>query len=190
MMKPKPLLAPVVRTIAILILAIAILPFLFPPLRQAPRYITLLLQAPPKSLPVPVLGVRPSGLTDSWGSARSGGRHHEGIDIFARRNTPVVSATDGIVSRVGWNNLGGRTVMVMGPGGYHHYYAHLERYADKNVGDAVKRGEVVGYVGDSGNAKGTPTHLHYGIYKFGGGAIDPYPFLVLGSSRMPARRST
>ena len=54
--------------------------------------------------------------------------------------------------------------MILGPGGQRHYYAHLERYADLKMGDWVEAGSVVGYVGDSGNAKGTPTHLHYGIY--------------------------
>src|SRR5215213_1433759 len=152
------------------ILLIAILPLLVPPLRQAPRYVELMLQAPPKSLPVPVAGIEPRRLTNSWGAARSGGRRHEGIDIFARRNTPITSATDGVITRMGWNRLGGRIVMVMGPGGYRHYYAHLERFGRKREGEVITKGEVIGYVGDSGNARGTPTHLHYGIYKFGGGA--------------------
>lgn len=178
-----------IATIAGSILLIGILPLLVPPLRQAPRYIELMLQAPPTSLPVPVAGVKPSQLADTWGAARSGGRRHEGIDIFARRNTPIKSATDGIVTRVGWNQLGGRIVMIMGPGGYRHYYAHLERFAGKEAWDYVKKGEVIGYVGDSGNAKGTPPHLHYGIYKPGTGAINPYPFLVGERRRRATGRS-
>jgi peptidoglycan LD-endopeptidase LytH len=173
----------ILGTLVVFLLVIGVLPFIFPPLQRWPYYIELLLQAPPESLPVPIVAVRPSGLVDTWGAARSGGRSHEGIDIFARRNTPIVSTTDGIVTRVGWNTLGGRIVMVMGPGGYRHYYAHLERFGRKKEGDIVRRGDVIGYVGDSGNAKGTPPHLHYGIYKFGGGAINPYPLLVRKARR-------
>jgi murein DD-endopeptidase MepM/ murein hydrolase activator NlpD len=184
----------IVCTLICFVMVAGALPLLVPPLRQAPRYVQLLMQAPPKALPVPVAGVVAGRLTNSWGAPRSGGRHHEGIDIFARRNTPVVSATDGIVTRVGWNTLGGRIVMVTGPGGYHHYYAHLERFGSKKLGEAVRRGEVIGYVGDSGNAKGTPTHLHYGIYRFGGGAINPYPLLKAGATMQSrssdGRRST
>ena len=66
---------------------------------------------------------------------------------------------------------------VLGPGGYWHYYAHLERFARIRPGDVIAEGTVVGYVGNSGNAKGTPPHLHYGIYRFQGGAVNPYVFL-------------
>lgn len=78
--------------------------------------------------------------------------------------------------RRGWNRLGGRTISILGPGGQIHYYAHLEGYDDPDLGDWVETGEVIGYVGDSGNAQGTPPHLHYGIYE-GGEAINPYPRL-------------
>lgn len=130
----------------------------------------------PTALPVPVEGVRPRALRDTWGGARSEGRRHEGIDIFARRDTPVLSTTEGIVTRVGTNRLGGLVVWVTGPGGQRHYYAHLERYADVEAGMRIEAGRVLGYVGDSGNAKGTPPHLHYGIYDTGG-ALNPYPLL-------------
>lgn len=125
------------------------------------------------SLPSPLLE---QNLTDTWGAARSQGRSHEGIDIFAPRHTPVQSTTQGIVSKVGENNLGGRVVVVVGPGGAGHYYAHLEDYADISPNDWVNQGEVIGYVGDSGNAKGTPPHVHYGIY-INGSAVNPYPLL-------------
>ncbi|MGM8887834.1 M23 family metallopeptidase [Psychrobacter sp. 1U2] len=115
-------------------------------------------------------------LTDTWGAARSQGRTHEGIDIFAPRGTPVQSTTQGIVSKVGENTLGGRVVMVVGPGGAGHYYAHLEDYADITPNDWVNAGDIIGYVGDSGNAKGTPPHVHYGIY-ISGSAVNPYPLL-------------
>ncbi|MBE0407655.1 M23 family metallopeptidase [Psychrobacter sp. AOP22-C1-22] len=115
-------------------------------------------------------------LTDTWGGARSQGRTHEGIDIFAPRGTPIQATTQGIVSKVGENTLGGRVVMIVGPGGAGHYYAHLEDYADIAPNDWVNAGDIVGYVGDSGNAKGTPTHVHYGIY-INGSAVNPYPLL-------------
>ena len=125
------------------------------------------------SLPSPL---PKQGLTDTWGAARSQGRSHEGIDIFAPRGTPIQSTTQGIVRKVGENNLGGRVVVVVGPGGAGHYYAHLEDYADISPNDWVNAGDIVGYVGDSGNAKGTPPHVHYGIY-INGSAVNPYPLL-------------
>ena len=131
----------------------------------------------PPSLPVPVRGVRPAQLRDTWGAARSGGRVHRGIDIFAPRGREIVSATDGIVATVGHNQLGGRIVRVFGPGGDWHYYAHLERFGSIREGDFIRRGTVIGFVGDSGNAKGTPPHLHYGVYRLRGGAVNPYPLL-------------
>ncbi|WGV13165.1 M23 family metallopeptidase [Psychrobacter maritimus] len=115
-------------------------------------------------------------LTDTWGAARSQGRSHEGIDIFAPRGTPIQATTQGIVSKVGDNTLGGRVVFIIGPGGAGHYYAHLEDYADISPNDWVNAGDIIGYVGDSGNAKGTPPHVHYGIY-INGSAVNPYPLL-------------
>jgi peptidoglycan LD-endopeptidase LytH len=141
----------------------------------------------PASLPVPVRGVRRSDLRNTWGAPRSGGRNHKGIDIFAPRGREILSTTPGIVVTVGRSSLGGRIVRVLGPGGYWHYYAHLERFGDVRAGDVISEGSVIGYVGDSGNAKGTPPHLHYGIYRFEGGAVNPYTFLagppVTGRSR-------
>ena len=115
-------------------------------------------------------------LTDTWGGARSEGRSHEGIDIFAPRGTPIEATTQGIISKVGDDRLGGRVVVVVGPGGAGHYYAHLEDYADISPNDWVNAGDIIGYVGDSGNAKGTPPHVHYGIY-INGSAVNPYPLL-------------
>ncbi len=134
----------------------------------------------PAALPVPVAGVKPAQLADTWGGARSGGRRHEGIDIFATRGTPVLSSTEGIVLRVGTNRLGGQVVWVLGPGGQRHYYAHLDRYGDVRAGMRVRTGSILGYVGNTGNAATTPPHLHYGIY-MAGGAINPYPLLKAGS---------
>jgi murein DD-endopeptidase MepM/ murein hydrolase activator NlpD len=132
----------------------------------------------PAYLPVPVAGVAVGHLRDSFGDPRGGGRVHQGIDIFAPRGTPVLAATEGVVLRVGTNNLGGRTVTLLGPGGHNHYYAHLERWAGQREGDWVDAGEVIGYVGNSGNASGGPTHLHYGIYDASGHALNPYLLLT------------
>ncbi|MFB9990607.1 M23 family metallopeptidase [Deinococcus oregonensis] len=161
--------------LVILAVLVGLAYLLWPMLKNASRY-TALLSAPTpaaRSLPNPLPGQR---FVDTWGGARSEGRRHEGVDIFAPRNTPIQATTRGIVLNVREDRLGGRTVMILGPGGQRHYYAHLERYPDLKMGDWVEEGAVVGYVGDSGNAKGTPTHLHYGIYA-GGGAINPYPLL-------------
>lgn len=153
--------------------------FAGPALREAQRYAALVGAPAPTALPNPLPG---QGLSDTWGAARSNGRRHEGIDIFAPRGTPIRATTEGLVLNVGSNTLGGRTVMVLGPGGQRHYYAHLERYAEGLAqGDWVERGQTVGYVGDSGNARGTPPHLHYGIYAVGG-AINPYPLLRAGQA--------
>lgn len=126
-----------------------------------------------KSLPSPLPNQH---LVDTWGGARSQGRRHEGIDIFAPRGTPIQATTKGIVSKVGDDSLGGRVVMIIGPGGAGHYYAHLEDFADIALNDWVNSGDIIGYVGDSGNAKGTPPHVHYGIY-INGSAVNPYPLL-------------
>lgn len=130
-------------------------------------------------LAIPVEGVKVTQIADTWGAARSNGRTHQGIDIFAKRGTPVLSATQGIVSRIGTNTLGGKVVWVVGPQLSRHYYAHLDEYAAHiQEGDWVEVGEVLGYVGNTGNAINTPPHLHYGIY-LTSGATNPYPYLKL-----------
>jgi peptidoglycan LD-endopeptidase LytH len=143
-------------------------------------------QEPPLELPDPLASKRHSRFVDSWGNARSGGRHHEGIDVFAAKDTPVRSTTRGVVTRVGTNGLGGQVVWVLGPGLERHYYAHLNRYADIRVGDQIEAGTIIGYAGNTGNARGGPVHLHYGIYR-DGTAQNPYPRLVAGAQA--ARRA-
>lgn len=158
---------------------------------RAVRVVRLLREEPPLALPVPVEGVRASRIADTWRTARSGGRRHEGVDIFAPRGTPVRSTTPGLVVQKGWNRLGGRVVTLIGPGGQRHYYAHLEQFAGPGPGDWVEEGDLLGFVGDSGNAAGTPTHLHYGIYSPGGEAQNPHPLLtatVATSSHEDGRR--
>ncbi|MDQ8934255.1 M23 family metallopeptidase [Acinetobacter rudis] len=134
----------------------------------------------PKRLPVPVDGIQSKNLTDTWGASRSQGRTHEGIDILAPRGTKVYSATDGIVMSLKGNNLGGKVIWIMGPAGSWHYYAHLNDHARKlKEGDYVRAGTLIGYVGNTGNARHTAPHLHYGVYLSGKGrgATNPYPYL-------------
>lgn len=133
---------------------------------------------PDEKLAMPVKGVTRAQVADSWHAPRDGGaRQHEGQDILAPRGTPVLSATDGYVVSVGENKLGGQTVSVVGAGGRVYYYAHLDKYADDiGFGDRVTTATVLGYVGTTGNAAGTPPHLHFGVYS-SGGAINPLPLL-------------
>jgi murein DD-endopeptidase MepM/ murein hydrolase activator NlpD len=131
----------------------------------------------PQALPIPVDGVTRARLSDSWGQARDGGRGHQGIDIFAPRGTPVRSTTAGVVVDKALRGLGGRFVSILDAGGFRHYYAHLEDWGTQAIGDRVEAGEVIGFVGNSGNAAVSPTHLHYGIYAPDGQAIEPFPLL-------------
>ena len=132
---------------------------------------------PDRELAVPVEGVGVKQIADTWHAPRTGGRLHEGQDIFARRGTAVRSATAGYVVRLGENALGGNTIFVLGAGGRSYYYAHLDAYAEGlAVGDQVTPETVLGYVGTTGNAAGTAPHLHFGVYA-SGGAIDPLPLL-------------
>ncbi len=169
-------MAALLRTLVVAIFLVLAYGLLEPYIERALYTMRLAAMPKPQALPVPVEGVRQRALRDTWGGARSEGRKHEGIDIFAKRGTPVVSSTEGIVSQVGTNRLGGLVVWVLGPGGQRHYYAHLDGYSDVEPGMRIEAGRVLGFVGDTGNAKGTPPHLHYGIYDTGG-AINPYPLL-------------
>ena len=137
---------------------------------------------PPEALPMPVDGVAASRVADTWGAPRGRDRRHQGVDIFAPRGTVVRSTTRGVVAAVREGGLGGRQVWVIGPARQRHYYAHLDSWADGlAVGDVVWPGDALGGVGDSGNARGTPTHLHYGVYA-ADGALDPLPLLRAGAS--------
>jgi len=143
---------------------------------------------PPDRYIIPVAGTIRASLISSFGDPRPGGRTHQGIDMFAARGTEVVSTADGVVIRMGYNHLGGNAIMVFGEGLTVYYYAHLDSYVPElKVGQAVYAGQVIGYVGNTGNAASTPTHLHFGMYQvnpgfwwrtFRGGEVDPYPFLM------------
>ncbi|WOE30793.1 MULTISPECIES: M23 family metallopeptidase [unclassified Acinetobacter] len=133
-----------------------------------------------RQLPIPVHGVNRQNLSDTWGASRSRGRLHEGIDIMAPRGTKVFSATEGLIVDLRNNNLGGKVIWIMGPGPSWHYYAHLDGHKrGLQVGDYVKKGQFIGYVGNTGNARHTAPHLHYGLYLQGKGrgVVNPYPYL-------------
>ena len=157
----------------------AVLAYLaWPWLKNAIYVAELVAEDAPPSLPVPVQGVSMRAVRDTFGAPRPGDRKHQGVDIFAPRGTPVVSTTRGIVSRIGENSLGGTVVWVLGSGGDRHYYAHLDSVADIHTGKRVVAGDVLGSVGNTGNARGTPPHLHYGIYRRASGAINPFALLT------------
>lgn len=143
------------------------------------RIARLSMQSPADELPVPVYGVQLSEIGDTWGAARSQGRTHEGVDIYAERGTPVFSATNGYVVRRNIGDRGGKNVMVIGPGGHYYYYAHLDRIAEEiHRGSSVNTDTVLGFVGNTGNATQTPPHLHLGVYHDRWDAQNPYPLLV------------
>lgn len=125
----------------------------------------------------PVAGKGNADVGSFWGMERDGGRRrHEGIDIFARKGTPVVAATDGFITYTGERGLGGKQVWLRdGLLGKSLYYAHLDSITVKGSA-TVKTGDTLGFVGNTGNAKFTPPHLHFGIYT-GRGAVNPLPFV-------------
>jgi peptidoglycan LD-endopeptidase LytH len=111
-----------------------------------------------------------------WGDSRDGGkRRHEGVDIFAPKLTPVVAAENGFVTGVKNEGIGGKTVWLRVTNNITLYYAHLDKQLVQ-PGQSVKKGEILGLVGNTGNAKHTPAHLHFGIYTYNG-AVDPLPFI-------------
>lgn len=142
------------------------------------RVAKLYTQSPDSRIAMPLEDVSRREVTDTWQAARGVGRRHEGQDIFAAKGTPILSATNGYIYKIGENNLGGQTVSVISSGGRIYYYAHLDSYARGiEVGDRVTTRTVLGYVGTTGNAQGTPPHLHFGIYTLTG-AINPLPLLT------------
>lgn len=140
-----------------------------------------------RNLLIPVANVTVSQLHDTFNQARSEGRQHDAIDILAPQGTPVLAATDGVVIKLFQSDRGGVTLYELDPSGrYVYYYAHLMRYEDGIAeGKQVRRGDVIGYVGDTGNAGAGNSHLHFAISKItspnrwsGGDPINPYPLLV------------
>ena len=129
-------------------------------------------------LAFPVGGRSMRAVQSMFGAQRDGGaRSHEGVDIFAPRGTPVLAAAAGEAYRIGVTNLGGKVVWVRDPvRNARLYYAHLDSQHVRN-GERIEIGDTLGFVGNTGNARTTPPHLHFGLYRSGQGAIDPVPFL-------------
>ena len=129
---------------------------------------------PVESFENPVFNATSSDFSDTWGAPRSGGRKHEGTDIFAKRGTPVISPTNAVILSISETPIGGKNIFTLNPGGERYYYAHLDSISNKiGIGDYIESGTTIGTVGTSGNAEGTPPHLHFGIYT-NGGAINPF----------------
>lgn len=136
---------------------------------------TIKIQKQPQ-LAFPVQGKDASAVGSFWGAPRDGGRRkHKGIDIFAAKGTPVLAASEGVISRVRNGGLGGKTVWLRDNSRSQSlYYAHLDTQMVRR-GDRVRIGDTLGLVGNTGNARYTPPHLHFGIYRSNRGAVDPYP---------------
>ncbi len=147
-----------------------------------------------RNLVLPVQGVTPESLRDTFNDARSGGRIHEALDILAPRNTPVLAVEDGRVAKLFTSKQGGLTIYQFDPAQtYAYYYAHLESYAEGlEEGDLLRRGQVIGFVGTSGNAPPDTPHLHFAIFRltpekrwWEGAPVDP--FAILGGRVEPVR---
>jgi murein DD-endopeptidase MepM/ murein hydrolase activator NlpD len=136
---------------------------------------------------MPVVGVRAGSLDDSWHAPRDGGaRKHKGIDIFAPRGTEVVAVADGVISFIGDQRLGGHCIWLTTENGASFYYAHLDRWAaGLYEGMQVESGDLLGYVGNSGNAASTPSHLHFGINQ-NDEMVNPYPVLTKAAPTLHA----
>lgn len=153
------------------------------------RVARLYAAAPPAKISMPLPGVRKDQIANTWQAPRGNSRRHQGQDIFAKRGTPIYSAAPGYVFRIGENKLGGQTVTVIGAGGRVYYYAHLDSYAEGLAeGDYVTPETKLGSVGTTGNAQGTPPHLHFGVYT-PTGAINPLPLLESPGSQVPRPKS-
>lgn len=135
---------------------------------------------------IPVAGVKPDQLIDTFDEARSEGRLHDAIDIIAPAGTPVLAATDGKILRLFQSERGGTTIYQLSRDEKTvYYYAHLERYADNlTEGSMVRQGDVIAYVGDTGNAGAGNYHLHFSMAAVSdpkryweGTNINPYPLL-------------
>jgi murein DD-endopeptidase MepM/ murein hydrolase activator NlpD len=141
-----------------------------------------------RNIIIPVQGVSAGDIQDTFDEARGAERKHEATDILAPRGTPVLAADDGEIKKLFLSKAGGLTLYQFDPTGeYCYYYAHLDRYADDmREGLTVRQGDVIGYVGTTGNAPPDTPHLHFGIFKLGpeklwwkGIPINPYPILIM-----------
>lgn len=139
------------------------------------------------SLAMPLPSIKPEQLVDTFNDLRGSDRRHEALDIPAPAGTPVLAVADGHIEKLFTSVPGGLTIYQFEPGGRHaYYYAHLQGYApDLAEKQQVRRGQVIGYVGSTGNASPEAPHLHFAVFELGpekrwwqGTAIDPYPLLT------------
>lgn len=156
----------------------------------SPAVISRLERSEPREtgrLLVPVMGVRPEQLRDTYRQSRSEGRTHHAIDIHAPRGTPVLAVADGRVRKLHSGDRGGLSVYLVDEDGVtRYYYAHLDAYAQGlSEGQRVQRGEVIGFVGDTGNAQPGDCHLHFSVailddpaQWWEGRNLNPYDLLV------------
>lgn len=140
-----------------------------PPTRRSTKSIS-------RSLVFPVAGSK-SAIRDKWGASRAGGiRRHKGIDIHARKGTPVVAVCDGVITNRDLTPIGGKTLWLKSPGQpWTAYYAHLDQQYVRE-GQRVRKGQVIGTVGNTGNARTTPSHLHFGVTQ-GSHWVNPLPYV-------------
>lgn len=119
-----------------------------------------------------------AAFSNDWGGPRPGGRSHQGIDLFATAGTPVVAISDGTLFRVGWNRVGGWRFWLRDRWGNEFYHAHLSAFAPAaREGAVVKAGTVIAFVGNTGDARTTPPHVHFEIHPGGGGPIPPFAYV-------------
>jgi murein DD-endopeptidase MepM/ murein hydrolase activator NlpD len=140
-----------------------------------------------RGLAPPIRGLTAHDIQDTYNQGREGGKPHEATDILAPRGTPIQAVEDGVIQKLFLSKPGGLTIYQFDREGmYCYYYAHLDRYADGlREGMPVKRGDLIGYVGTTGNAPPQTPHLHFAIFRLGperhwwqGTALDPYPVLI------------
>jgi murein DD-endopeptidase MepM/ murein hydrolase activator NlpD len=136
----------------------------------------------------------PHSFTDTYGAPRMFGTAfahlHQGTDIFAAHGTPLLACERGVIIKVGTDTLGGTKLWLVGASGTRYYYAHLSGYAPGLVENkVVQAGDVVGYVGNTGNAATTPAHLHFEVHPDGGAAVNPYPLLRIVEEAQARYRS-
>src|SRR5438270_8404648 len=157
------------------------------PANAPPVVVAEQVQVAPSGLALPVVGIKPDQLVDTFDAARSAGRRHDAIDIMAAEGTPVIAAADGTIEKLFNSVRGGMTIYERSPDQkWIYYYAHLSAYAPGLAeGQQVKRGQVIARVGHTGDASAAGPHLHFAINSMAPGerwwdgtAINPYPLLA------------
>lgn len=183
---PADVAAPLVATVATLEVKPAASPIRPASLKVSPPTSAEVRDLADRQLLIPVVGIPRSKLRDNFDEMRGSKRRHDALDIMAPRGTRVVAVEDGRVAKLFTSAAGGLTVYQFDPQDqFAYYYAHLDRYAEGLAeGTILKRGDLVGYVGSTGNAPASAPHLHFTIFRLGpdkrwwkGAAVNPYPYL-------------